>query len=65
LLRVLSIAIILGLAIGEDTAESQLLDYHDPAEIVKTEDYKKAKEGGLKSRTDLALFIEGLLYGII
>ena len=50
---------------GGGDHEPQLLDYHDPAEIVKTEDYRKTKEGGLRTRSDLALFLEGLLAGIV
>jgi hypothetical protein len=50
---------------GGGDHEPQLLDYHDPAEIVKTEDYRRTKEGGLRTRSDLALFLEGLLAGIV
>ena len=70
-MQILKVILLLGLSLKgvflEDkvSGESHAMDYHDPAEIVKTEDYKSRKEGGLKSRTDLALFIEGLMYGII
>lgn len=65
----LALALLVNLSLlkegGSGEHEPPQFDYHDPAEIVKTENYRRTKEGGLRTRTDLALFLEGLLTGIV
>ena len=52
-MQILKVILLLGLSLKgvflEDkvSGESHAMDYHDPAEIVKTEDYKSRKEGYL------------------